>query len=200
MKLYYSPGSCSLSVHISLIEAGVPFDLAKVNLGTHQLENGSDFYQISPRGYVPVLEVNDGSRHMETPVLLQYVADLAPKDVLISSDTNERIKTISWLAFISTEIHKTFGWIWLAKELNENTRNLFLMRLGKHLGEIDQLLAKQDYLMKKFTVADAYLFNVLSWAGMFNVDISHHINLAGYITRVAARPSVEKARKDEGLI
>jgi glutathione S-transferase len=199
MKLYYSPGACSLAVHISLIEAGIPFDLAKVNLRTHQLEDGSDFYQISPRGYVPTLEIKDGSRHTEVAALLQYIADLSPKDALIPSAPIERLQTISWLTFISTELHKTLGWLWV-KDLAESTKIMVLGRIEKRLAELDQLFVKQDYLMKTFTVADAYCFTVLNWARMVNLDISHHTHLAKYLVRVSSRPSTQQALKTEGLI
>ena len=199
MKLYYSPGACSLAVHIALREAGVKFDLAKINLRTHQLEDGSDFYQISPRGYVPALEINDGSIHTETAALLQYVADLAPKDVLISSNSIERLQTISWLTFISTELQKALSFLWV-KDLAGTTKELCLVRLEKRCSELDLLFAKQEYLMKTFTVADAYCFNVLNWTGMVNVDISHHTHLAKYLARVSSRPSVQQALKTESLI
>jgi len=199
MKLYYCPGACSLSVHIALIESGVHFDLAKVNLRTHQLDDGSDFYQIYPRGYVPMLELNDGSRHTEASALLQYVADLAPKDALIPSTPIERLQTISWLTFISTELHKTLGWFFV-KDITETMKAMCLARLEKYFHELDELLSKQNCLMQNFTVADAYCFTVLSWTRMVNIDISHHKHLVDYLTRVSSRPTVQQALKTEGLI
>ncbi|MDF3838904.1 glutathione transferase GstA [Cupriavidus basilensis] len=205
MKLYYSPGACSLAVHIALREAGLPFTLAKVELPAHKLtvaENGSDdFYAISPRGYVPLLQLDDGSRHTEAASLLQYVGDLAPGHALLpAAGTRERLETVGWLTLVSTELHKVFSpWLW-HKETADSTREQCLAKVARRFAELDQHLATREYLGgKQFTVADAYCFAVVNWANFLHIPLSAYPALQAYLSRVAARPKVHEALKAEGL-
>ncbi|CAB3729219.1 Glutathione S-transferase GST-6.0 [Paraburkholderia sediminicola] len=201
MKLYYSPGACSLAVHIALREAGLDFDTVKVNLQTHKLANGDDYYAISPRGYVPLIEFADGSRHTEGAALLQYIADLAPERVLLpAAGTPQRLEAVAWLTYISTELHKTFSpWLW-HQETAESTKAECLAKLATRFSELEGVLTSRDYLTGEYSVADAYAFTVLSWARMLSVDLSKYPHLGKYLARVAARPKVREAMIAEGLI
>lgn len=202
MKLYYSPAACSLAVHIVAREAGVPIDLVKVDLRTHRLEDGTDYYTINPRGYVPLLELDNGARLTEVAALVQYVADVAPDAGLIPAvGTLDRVRVQVWLTFISTELHKAFGpWLW-HKDTAESTKQNVLARLGRHFAELDALLARQPYLMgDAFTVADAYAYTIVSWAYPLRVDLRPYPSLETYLTRVAQRPRVREALIAEGLV
>ncbi|MFJ1254326.1 glutathione transferase GstA [Cupriavidus sp. CuC1] len=205
MKLYYSPGACSLAVHIALREAGLPFTLAKVDLAQHKLaepEHGNDdFYKLSPRGYVPLLQLDDGARHTEAASLLQYVADLAPgKALLPVAGTRERLEAVGWLTLVSTELHKVFSpWLW-HKETAESTREDCKAKVALRFAELDRHLASRDYLCgKQFTVADAYCFAVANWANFLNMPLNPYPALQAYLSRVAARPKVHEALVAEGL-
>jgi len=201
MKLYYSPGACSLAVHIALREAGLDFETVKVNLQTHKLANGDDYYAISPRGYVPLVEFADGSRHTEGAALLQYLADLAPERALLPpAGTPQRLEAVAWLTYISTELHKTFSpWLW-HQETAESTKLECRTKLATRFSELEDVLTSRDYLGGRYSVADAYAFTVLSWARMLSVDLSPYPNLSAYLARVAARPKVREAMVAEGLI
>jgi glutathione S-transferase len=201
MKLYYSPGACSLAVHIALREADLDFEGIKVNLQTHQLANGDDYYTISPRGYVPVLEFADGSRHTEGAALLQYVADLAPGHGLLPpAGSPQRLEALAWLTYISTELHKTFSpWLW-HQQTAESTQAECRAKLAMRFSELERVLAARDYLTGGYSVADAYAFTVLSWARMLSIDLSGYPQLGAYLERVAARPKVREAMVAEGLI
>ncbi|MGH8782337.1 glutathione transferase GstA [Paraburkholderia sp.] len=200
MKLYYSPGACSLAVHIALREAGLDFEAVKVNLPTHTLENGDDYYAISPRGYLPLLEFDDGSRHTEGAALLQYVADRDPRHALIpAAGTPERLAVLEWLTHIGTEMHKAFSpWLWHA-DTAESTKAGCRTRLAARFAELDKLLATRDYLTGTFTVADAYAFTIVNWAPMLKMGLSDYPHLLAYQARVAARPKVREALIAEGL-
>jgi Glutathione S-transferase len=201
MKLYYSPGACSLAVHIALREAGLDFETVKVNLQTHRLTNGDDYYAISPRGYVPLIEFDDGSRHTEGAALLQCIADLAPERALLPpAGTPRRLEAVAWLTYISTELHKTFSpWLW-HQETAESTKLECRTKLATRFGELEGVLTSRDYLAGQYSVADAYAFTVLSWARMLSVDLGPYPNLTAYLARVAARPKVREAMVAEGLI
>ena len=194
MKLYYSPGACSLAVHIALREAGLDFDTVKVNLQTHKLTNGDDYYAISPRGYVPLIEFDDGSRHTEGAALLQYIADLAPERALLPpAGTPQRLEAVAWLTYISTELHKTFSpWLW-HQETAESTKLECRTKLATRFSELEGVLTSRDYLTGQYSVADAYAFTVLSWARMLSVDLGPYPHLNAYLARVAARPKVREA-------
>ena len=201
MKLYYSPGACSLAAHIALREAGLDFDTVKVNLQTHKLANGDDYYAISPRGYVPLVEFDDGSRHTEGAALLQYIADLAPARALLpAAGTPQRLEAVVWLTYISTELHKTFSpWLW-HQETAESTKLECHTKLATRFSELEGVLTSRDYLTGQYSVADAYAFTVLSWARMLSVDLGPYPHLSAYLARVAARPKVREAMVAEGLV
>jgi glutathione S-transferase len=201
MKLYYAPATCSLAVHIAAREAAVPLQLIKVNLTTHQLEGGADFYAINPRGYVPVLELNDGQQLTETAVLLQYIADLNPACGLIPvAGTMDRVYLQTWLTFISTELHKAFGPLW-HKETPQLTRQHVQGLLAKRFAELERVLAKQPYLMgQRFTVADAYAFAIMNWCNMLSISLAPYPGIVAMMDRVAKRPAVIQAMQTEGLL
>jgi glutathione S-transferase len=200
MKLYYSAGACSLAVHIALREVGAKFDVTSVDLTKHLTADGADFYTISPRGYVPLLELADGSRHTESAALLQYVADLDPTQALIGKPGSaHRLAVIEWLTFVSTELHKGFGPLWY-KDTPEATRQGAKDKLAKRFAELDARLAKQPYLADTYSVADAYAFTVLNWANFLALPMGAYPNVQAYMARVGARAAVQEAMKVEGLV
>ncbi|MEO7728951.1 MAG: glutathione transferase GstA [Burkholderiales bacterium] len=200
MKLYYSPGACSLAPHIILREAGYAFELEKVDLAKKTTAGGEDFMKINPKGYVPALKLDDGKVLTENIAIDQYLVDqkgessLAPK-----AGTLERYRLIEWLAFISTEVHKQFGPLFKpgTPEESKQTQKDQLAKRFDYL--VEQMTGKQ-YLMDGFTAADAYLFTVLNWTGKVGIDMSRWPLLETYMTRVRARPQVQAALKAEGLI
>lgn len=201
MQLFFSPAACSQAVHIALREAGLPFDLAKVDLATHKLEDGSDYLAINPRGYVPLLQFDDGSRHTEVAALLQHVADLAPQAALIPpAGMPGRLRVLEWLTFVSSELHKVFSpWLW-HKETADSTRKAVKEKLAARFAELDALLANQPYLAgDAFTVADAYAFTILSWGPMLGIGLKPYPHLDAYLQRIAQRPAVRAALQAEGL-
>jgi glutathione S-transferase len=201
MKLYYSPGACSLSPHIALKEAGIPFDLVKVDLKAKKLDDGRDYNAINPKGQVPALGLDDGDLLTEGAVIVQKIADSAPqKNLAPASGSNERYKLQEWLNFIASELHKNFSPLF-QPALSDETKAFFKTRLQGKFKYIDQALAGRDYLMgSQFTVPDAYLFTMLAWAERMGLDISGLPNLAAYKARVAARPKVQEALAAEGLL
>ena len=201
MKLYYSPGACSLSPHIALHEAGLAFEAIAAPTKTHQLPDGTDFYTVNPLGYVPYLTLDDGRSLHEGPAIVQYIADQAPaKNLAPANGTFERYKLQEWLSFISSELHKGFSPLF-NPATPEDYKPLVKERLLQRLTWLDGELAGKDYLMgSSFTVADAYLFTVTNWAGFVKLDIAALANLAAVRARIAARPAVLAAMKAEGLI
>ena len=201
MKLYFTPGACSLSPHIVLLEAGMEFTLERVDLRTRQTETGSDFLAINPKGYVPALELKDGTVLTEGAAIVQFIADLAPDLQLAPANgTLERYQLMSWLSFISTEVHKTFSPLFRPTS-TEDMKAAARATLSTRLAWVAGQLADRDYLMgARFTVADAYLFTVLSWAAYVQFDLSALPVLAAYLQRVGARPAVQQALRAEGLI
>jgi glutathione S-transferase len=201
MKLYYSPGACSMSPHIALCEAGVKFELVKTALQTHTLTDGTDYYGITAKGQVPLLELDDGSRLSEGPVIVQYIADHAPASGLApAAGTMERYRVMEWLNFITSELHKGFSPLFNPAQPKE-AKELFVANLMKRFAYVDARLEGNDYLMgSQFSIADAYLFTVSNWAGQVGVDISSFKNLEAFRTRMMARPSVQAAMKAEGLL
>lgn len=200
MKLYYSPGACSLAPHIILREAGCKFDLEKVDLKTKTTGDGKDFTKINPKGYVPVLELDDGQLLTENIAIDEYLADLKAESGLAPKvGTLDRYRLIEWLAFISTEVHKQFGPLFKpgTPEATQQTQKDLLAKRFDYV--VGQLKSKQ-YLMGDFTVADAYLFTVLNWTGKVKIDMTKWPVLETYMTRVASRPQVQAAMKAEGLI
>lgn len=201
MKLYYSPGACSMSPHIALLEAGLPYDLVKVDLKAKKLENGDDFLAINPKGQVPALGLDDGTLLTEGPVIVQMIADQVPaKNLAPARDSKERYALQEWLNYITGELHKNFGPLF-QPALSDDTKTFFKDRINGKLKYVDGALAGKDYLMgKQFSVADAYLFTMLSWAERMKMDISALPNLTAYKARVAARPAVKDALVKEGLM
>ena len=200
MKLYYSPAACSLAVHIALRETGTPFDAVKVDLVKHRLADGSDYHAISPRGYVPLLEFDDGSRHTEAASLLQYVADLDPSQALIGAPRSaRRLAVVEWLTFISSELHKVFSpWLW-HKETADSTKAAVREKLATRFAELDARFKTNEYLAGEFSVADAYAFTIISWSNFLAVPLKAYPNLQAYLARISARPRVQDALRAEGL-
>ena len=201
MKLYYTPGACSLSPHIALLEAGLPYDLVKVDLRAKKLENGDDYLAVNPKGQVPALALDSGELVTEGPVIVQMIADqVAGKNLAPARDTAERYKLLEWLNFISSEVHKSFGPLF-SPVLADDAKAFFKDRVMGKFKYIDGALAGRDYLMgKQLTVADGYLFTMLSWADRMKFDLSGMPNLVAYKDRVAARPKVKEALTKEGLM
>jgi glutathione S-transferase len=201
MKLYYSPGACSLSPHIALLEAGLPYDLVKVDLKAKKLENGDDFLQVNPKGQVPALALDSGELVTEGPVIIQMIADRAKdKNLAPARDSAERYKLLEWLNFITTELHKNFSPLF-QPVIPDEVKNFFKDRLMAKFKYIDSQLAGRDYLLgKQFTVADGYLFVMLAWADRLKLDVSGLPNLMALKARVAARPKVQEALTKEGLL
>jgi len=201
MKLYYMPGACSLSPHIVLNEAGLTFDKIKVDGKTKAMDAGGDYRSVNPLGYVPLLELDDGTRISEGPAIVQYIADKVPaKKLAPANGTAERITLQSWLNFISTELHKSFSPLF-NPAMPDEAKKIFRERLATRFAHLDKHLAGKDYLLgKDFSVADAYLYVVSNWAPRLDVDLSPYANVLAYRKRVGARPAVEAAMKAEGLI
>jgi glutathione S-transferase len=201
MKLYYSPGACSLSPHIALLEAGLPYDLVKVDLRAKKLENGDDFLKINPKGQVPALALDSGELVTEGPVIVQMIADKAKdKNLAPARDSTERYKLLEWLNFITTELHKNFGPMF-SPVLADDAKAFFKDRVMGKFKYVDSQLGGGEYLMgKHFTVADGYLFTMLSWADRMKFDLSGLPNLLAYKARVGARPMVQEALTKEGLM
>jgi glutathione S-transferase len=201
MKLYFAPGACSLSPHIVLLEAGHQFELEQVNNQEKKTKSGQDYWGINGKGQVPVLELDNGERLTEGPVVVQYLADQKPAAGLIPAvGTMDRYRVQEWLNFTTSELHKTFGPIF-RPTTPEEFKTLSKDNLGKRFDWLDKRLAGKQYLMgDKFTVADAYLFTVLRWTARINIDLAKWPNLKAYVDRVAARPKVQEAMKAEGLI
>jgi glutathione S-transferase len=200
MKLYYSPGACSLSPHIALHEAGLTFEAIAAPTKTHKLPDGTDYYTINPLGYVPLLELDDGTRLTEGPAIVQYIADQVPAKKLASAyGTIERYRLMSWLTFIGTELHKGFSPLF-NPATPEDYKAIAKDRLMSRLRWVNEQLEGKTYLMgDDFTVADPYLFTVTNWGQYVGVDLSPYPNLVAYRARVAARPAVQAALKAEGL-
>lgn len=201
MKLYYSPGACSLSPHIALLEAGLPYELVKVDLKAKTLENGDDFLKINPKGQVPALGLDSGELVTEGPVIVQMIADQSAATGLAPArDSAERYKLLELLNFITSELHKNFSPLF-NPTFSDEVKGFFKDRLMGKFKYLDGKLAGQDYLMgKQFTVADGYLFTMLSWAERMKFDLSGLPNLSAYKARVGARPKVMEALTKEGLM
>jgi glutathione S-transferase len=200
MKLYYAPGACSLAPHIALRETGAQFELEKVDLAKKVTESGADFTQINPKGYVPALQLEDGEILTEASVTLQYIADQSPESgIAPAAGTIERYRLMEWLNFISTEIHKTLGALFNPNISDAHRENQVTV-LGRRSDFLSEALKGKQYLVgHTFSVADAYLFTVLNWRHMLNVDMSQWQVITDYLTRIGDRPSVQEAMKAEGL-
>ncbi|MEI7431718.1 MAG: glutathione transferase GstA [Betaproteobacteria bacterium] len=198
MKLYYSPSACSLSPHIALREAGIDFELVRVDLGSHKLPDGRDFTQINPKGYVPALELDNGIVLTEGTAIVQYIADLKPEAGLApKAGTLERYQLQEWLGFINSEVHKGFGPLFNPKT-PEEYKTTARKNLANRLAYLAEHLTKHDYLMgKQFTVADAYLFTVLNWGPWTGVDITAWPSLVAFQQRLSSRPAIVAAQAAE---
>jgi glutathione S-transferase len=200
MKLYYAPGACSQAPHIVLREAGLPFDLVKVDLAAKRTEDGEDYAAINPKGAVPALGLDDGSVLTENAAILQYLADRAPTAALIPSGGIERYRLLEWLNFIATELHKGFGPLWTPAtpaEYKQTTRDT----LGKKFDYLQAALGDRPYLTgDRFTIVDAYAFVVLNWTAIHQIELARWPGLTAFVARVAQRPAVRAALVAEGLI
>ena len=201
MKLYYSPGACSLSPLIALHEAGLAFEPVLASTKTHKLQDGTDYYTINPKGYVPLLELDDGERLTEGPAIVQYIADQAPQSKLAPPNgTLARYRLQEWLNFITAELHKQFSPLFNAA-VPEEFKAMQRKKLRDRLSWVDGQLEGKSYLMgEDFSVADGYLYTVTNWAQPMNIDLAGLDRLAAYRERVAARPAVQQARRTEGTL
>jgi glutathione S-transferase len=201
MKLYYSPGACSLSPHIALREAGLAFEAVLASTKSHKLQDGTDYYAINPLGYVPMLELDDGTRLREGPAIVQYIADQAPtKNLAPANGTLPRYRLQEWLTFIGTEVHKQFSPLF-NPATPEEVKTMQKEKLSSRFKWIEAELKDKQYLMgDNFSVADGYLFTVTNWAPRVDIDLAPYPNLVAYRARVAARPAVQEAMKAEGLL
>ena len=200
MKLFYSPGACSLSPHIVLRESGLKFEVEKVDTKAGKTASGADFRAINPKGYVPTLQMDDGQFLTEGAVIVQYLADkkgdgqLAPKP-----GTPERYRMQEWLTYIATEIHKSFGLLW-NKNMGDVAHGVAREGLEKKFDFLARNLEGKEFLFgNRFTVADAYLFTVLNWTNFHKIDTAKWPNIQAFMKRVAARPKVQETLKAEGL-
>ncbi|HEV2044066.1 MAG TPA: glutathione binding-like protein [Sphingomicrobium sp.] len=198
MKLYYSPGACSQAAHILLHEAGLPHDSEAVDLRAHRTASGKDYYAINPKGAVPALEIGDDVL-TENGAVLQYIGDKAGNDTLLPGAGIERYRVIEWLAYLGSDVHKSFGALWnpaSSDEAKQAARDL----VGKKFDFIEQSLDGRDYLAgPSMTVADPYLFAMLGWTGMHGLDLAKWPNLAALRRRMEQRPTVQTVLRAEGL-
>jgi glutathione S-transferase len=201
MKLYYSPAACSLSPHIVLLEAGLPFTTEKTDLVSKKTASGVDFFTINPKGAVPALQLDDGRVLTEGPAIVQYLADLRPDSNLAPrAGTFERYQLMEILNYISSEVHKGFAPLFNPSTSSDSKPAIF-DNLGKKFDWLSARLGDKKFLMgDNFTVADAYLFTVLSWSGHVGIELGKWPALAAYVARVGHRPKVQEALKAEGLI
>jgi glutathione S-transferase len=200
MKLYFAPGACSLAPHIILREAGATFDLEHVDNKAKKTKSGADFWQIHPKGYVPVLELDNGERLTENPAILEYIGDQFPASALVPLfGTFDRYRVLEWLCFVSSEVHKPFSALF-KDNTPEEYKKIAKENLGKHYDYIDQHLAKHEYLHgEKFGVADAYLFVVSRWMPYVGLDMGKWPNVKAWWETIATRPKVIEAMHAEGL-
>lgn len=201
MKLYFSPGACSMASHIALQETGLPYEAVQVDLRSKKTAGDQDYLKINPKGYVPALELDNGQTMSEGVAILQWLADQKPEKKLIPAwGTAERYKAIEWMNYVATEIHKNFSPLY-NPQIPDATREICKGNIVKRLGLIEDRLNSQAYLMgENFGVADAYLFTVLSWSPRVGVDLSGFPKTLAYLEKIKGRPSVQSAMKAEGLI
>jgi glutathione S-transferase len=200
MKLYYSPGACSLAPHILLCEATLPHTLIKVDTATHLTADGIDFYTINPKGHVPVLDIDDGQRLTEGPVIAQFIADHARRDDLMpAAGSMARYRVMEWQNYITSELHKSFAPLF-NPAFDGPAKAIFAAILRKKFGWVSEQLRGKSYLTgENFTAADAYLFTVAGWAKHVGLDLSDVEHVQAFLKRVAARPAVQEAMTAEGL-
>jgi len=200
VKLYYSRGACSLTPHILLHETGLPFTLERMDSATHRTEHDVDYYTINPKGYVPLLELDNGERLTEGPVICQYICDVARRtDLMPAAGTMARYRVMEWQGYVNSEIHKTFGLLF-NPALEAGVKTVFAASLRKKYEWIATELAGKDYLTgSDFTAADAYLFNVTRWARLVKLDLADLPPVTAFMERTLTRPAVLAAFKAEGL-
>lgn len=201
MKLYYTPGACSLAPHIVLCESGLPYTLERVDLRNKTIADGRDFLAINPLGYVPVLELNNGEMLTEVTAILFYLADRVPNLGLVPpAGEVARYRLLAWLNFIGSELHKNFSPLF-GKDTPAEYKAQVSARLATRFAHVDGVLAYSPYLADGvFTIADAYLFVVSNWAAIVGFDLAPYPHLLAFRERVAARPSVQRAMQEEGLL
>lgn len=199
MKLYYTKGTCSFVPHVTLREAGADFDLIAVNLGEKTLPDGSDYAAINPRGYVPLLERDDGQTLAECAAIIQYVADQHPDSGLAPAPgSDDRYRLQEWLSFVGAELHKSLPQLFLPY-IPDDMKPVARQRVATRLAFLDQALAGKQWLMgDTFTVADAYCGGMLNWTKPGQVDLGDHPNVAAYYERYCDRDSVKQAHAAEG--
>ena len=201
MKLYFSPGACSLAPHIVLEESGLAYETVLASTKTHQLADGTDYYSVNSKGQVPLLELDGGERLTEGPAIVQYLADKVPaKNLAPANGTMARYRVQEWLNFITSELHKGIGGLF-NPAMPEDGRVVIRARAASKLKWVDEQLEGKQYLMgDAFSIADPYLFTMITWTAHTGIDISGMKNLGAYRARMAARPSVQAAMKAEGLL
>jgi len=201
MKLFFSPGACSLAPHILLCEARLPFTTERVDTQTHKTEHGTDFYSVNPKGCVPVLELDNGERLTEGPIISQYLSDTAKNtDLMPAAGTFARYRVMEWQNYITSELHKSFSPLFGNPALDSDGKTKYGDVLRKKLGWVSSKLRGKQYLTgDTFTAADAYLFVVSSWAKHVQLDLTDYDDLQKFLARVAARPAVKEAMRQEGL-
>lgn len=199
MKLYYTPGVCSLAPHILLREAGLGFELEKVDAQTRRTDKDADYLAINPNGYVPALEIEPGLVLTEGPAIMQYIADRAPGAKLVPSGGMERYRLLSWLNFITSEIHKGFSPLF-KEGMPAEAKTLFKDQLALRFDHVERRLAQHEYLLDSgFSAADAYLYVTTGWAPFVGISLERWPALTAFRKRVEARESVQAARRAEGL-
>jgi glutathione S-transferase len=200
MKLFYSPGTCSLSPHIVLYEGGFPFTAERVDLTSKRTAGGLDFLQINSKGYVPALQLDDGALITEGPAIVQYLADQRPESRLLPRPgTLERVRALEWLNFITAELHKGFKPLFQTNA-HESCKTSALEHLAKRLTWLDGQLDGREFLMdRSFSAADAYCFTVLSWVPYARMSLDPWPNLQSYVDRVSSRAAVRQALKAGGM-
>jgi glutathione S-transferase len=201
MKLYYAPGACSMAVHIVLRELGYPFDLERVDLREGRTAAGADYSTANPKGYVPALVLDDGQVLTEAGVILQYLADPKPESGLVLPiEDLGHYRLLEWLTFTSSEIHKTLGALF-NPQLPAECRGVSLALFERRCDWLASALGEGPFLMgERYTIADPYLFTVLSWTSVLSVDLGRWPALKAYLAQVAARPAVQETLRAEGLI
>ncbi|MFM6929212.1 MAG: glutathione transferase GstA [Bdellovibrio sp.] len=199
MNLFYSPGACALASQIALREAGLKFELVKVDLKAKEYAGG-DYKKVNPKGYIPALQLPNGELMTEGAVILQWIADQAPEKNLIPKfGTQDRYKAMEWLNYIATELHKGMG-ILFQPTLNDEAKQGARDRLQLRLAVLDSHLQKHPYILgESFSVVDAYAYNILRWSGIVNVDLSNHKALQSFVAKMAERPAVQEAVAAEGI-
>ena len=201
MKLYFSPGACSLASHITLYEAGLPCTVDKVDMRTRKTSDGQDFTAINPKGYVPALKLDSGEVLSEVGVICQYLADQKPAANLApAAGTMARYHLMEWLNFVATEVHKSIGALFNPK-MTPEMKEVQLGVIERRLNALEKMIAGKTYLMgDAFSVADAYLFTVINWSRIHKIDMAKWPNIQAFMARVAARPKVRAAMQAEGLL